>query len=262
MEDADLVAVPFLAVGGIRLAADMVADARGGEQVAFIGRVDEHLPGELLAGEHRDLGDASVGEAHALGAVEPLVAEDGQAELLHVILEDFLGHARFEDPHRALVLVHRDGALTLVAELRGLLPLPGLRLLILDPDAVIEVAGETADDGLVARVGVAQAGAAQAAEVDVGADDDDRLAHLLGLDGGDDPGGSAAVDDDVVGLCGGEAQGEEAEEGKAEEHGDLKEVSAAGGWRFGDNRVRWVSKAGGPEDKGWSVVSGWRTAWR
>jgi len=65
---------------------------------------------------------------------------------------------------------------------------------------VIEVASETADDGFVARVGVAESATAQAAEMDVGSDDKDGLAHLLGLDGGDDPRGSAAVDDDIVGL--------------------------------------------------------------
>ena len=155
VEDADLVAVPFLAVDGIRLTADVVADARGGEEVAFVGRVNEHLPGELLTGEHRDLGDPSVGQTYALGAVEPFVAEDGQAEFLHVIFEDLLGHARFEDPHRAFVLVHGHGALAFVAEGFRSLPCPGRVLLIFAPDSVVEVAGETTDHGLITRVRIA-----------------------------------------------------------------------------------------------------------
>ena len=52
----------------------------------------------------------------------------------------------------------------------------------------------------------------------VGADDDDGLSHLLGLDGGDDAGGRAAIDDDVIGFRRGETQREEAKKGEAEEH--------------------------------------------
>jgi hypothetical protein len=52
----------------------------------------------------------------------------------------------------------------------------------------------------------------------VRSDDDHGLAHLLGLDGGDDAGGSAAVDDEVIGLRGGEAESKKAEERQAEEH--------------------------------------------
>jgi hypothetical protein len=50
-------------------------------------------------------------------------------------------------------------------------------------------------------------------------DDDDGLAHLLHLDGGDDAGGGTAVDDEVVGFSGGKAERAEAEEREAEEHG-------------------------------------------
>ena len=66
----------------------------------------------------------------------------------------------------------------------------------------------------------------------VGPDDDHGFAHLLRLDGGDDSGGGSAIDDDVIGLRGGEAQGEEGKQGKAEEHGESKEVLAVGGWRL------------------------------
>jgi hypothetical protein len=55
--------------------------------------------------------------------------------------------------------------------------------------------------------------------MDVGSDDKDGLAHLLGLDGGDDPRGSAAVDDDIIGLGRDEAEGEQARDEQAEEHG-------------------------------------------
>ena len=66
------------------------------------------------------------------------------------------------------------------------------------PDAVIELAREAADDRLVAGIGEAQAAARQTAEVPVGRDDDDGLAHARGLNGGRDGGRGAAVDHDVV----------------------------------------------------------------
>ena len=202
VEDADLVAVPFLAVGGIGFAADMVADTGRGQEVALVGRVDEHLPLEGFSGQHRDLGDTSLDDAYALGAIEPFVAQDAQVEFLHIVFEDLLGHARFKDPHRPLVLVHGHRALALVAERLGLLPLPRLRLLVFHPDTVVEVAGQAADDGFIARVRVAQAAAAEAAEVDIGSDDHHGLTQLLSLDRGDHAGGGAAIDDDVIGLRG------------------------------------------------------------
>ena len=51
---ADLDAVEGLAVGGVRLAADVVADAGGGHEVAFVGAVDEHGAGEGASGFHGD----------------------------------------------------------------------------------------------------------------------------------------------------------------------------------------------------------------
>ena len=65
------------------------------------------------------------------------------------------------------------------------------------PDAVIEFAGEPADDGFVAGVGEAETTGGETAEMGVGGDDDCGFAHAAGLDGGDDGGGGAAVDDDV-----------------------------------------------------------------
>ena len=63
---------------------------------------------------------------------------------------------------------------------------------------MVEVAGEAADDGLVAGVGQAEPAGGEAAEVFVRADDDDGFAHLAGLDGGGDGRAGAAVDDQVV----------------------------------------------------------------
>ena len=130
-------------------------------------------------------------------AIEPLVAIDADLMLLDEILEHALGHVRLEDPHRPLRAIDRRRPLPLVAVLLPLLPLPRTWLVVVLPDAVVELAREAADDGLVAGVGEAEAAARQAAEVLVGTDDDDGLAQALRLDGGDHAGGSPAVDDEV-----------------------------------------------------------------
>src|SRR6185436_20776639 len=111
---------------------------------------------------------------------------DGDGELLHEVLEDRLGDARLEDPHRPMLAVHGGRALALVAVLVALLVDPRLGLLVVLPDAVIEVAREAADHALVAGVGEPEAAAREAAQVLVGADDDRRPSHLLRLDRGDD----------------------------------------------------------------------------
>jgi hypothetical protein len=136
---------------------------------------------------------------------------DGDFELLHVVLEDRLGDARLEDPHRPVFAVHRGRALSLVAVFLALLVHPRLGLLVVLPDAVVEVAREAADHALVARVGEAEAAARQPSEVLVGADDDGRLSHLLRLDRGDDARRGSAIDQEVgrfFGRAGGE-QGDE-----------------------------------------------------
>ena len=130
-------------------------------------------------------------------AVEPLVAIDGDLMLPDEILEDLLGDVRLEDPHRALRAVDGRRALPLVAVLLALLPLPRLGLVVVLPDAVVELARQAADDRLVAGVGEPEAAARQPAEMPVRADDDDascpaalpapRQSRRL----------SAAVDDDV-----------------------------------------------------------------
>ena len=72
-----------------------------------------------------------------------------------------------------------------------------LGLVVVLPDAMVELAGEAADDGLVAGVGEAEPARGEAAQMLVRADDDDGLAHALGLHRGGDRAGGAAVDEKV-----------------------------------------------------------------
>ena len=74
---------------------------------------------------------------------------------------------------------------------------PGGVVLIVLPDAVIEVARQAADGLLVADVGRAQAAGRQAAQMIRRLDEHDALAHPLGLNRRDDAGRRAAVNDDV-----------------------------------------------------------------
>ncbi len=62
---------------------------------------------------------------------------------------------------------------------------------------MVELARQTADDRLVAGVGEPETAARQAAEMSVRTHDDDGLAHAPRLNGGDDAGGGAAVDDEI-----------------------------------------------------------------
>lgn len=154
----------------------------------------------------------------------------GNAVLADQVLEDPLGHMRFEDPHGPLVAVDRGRALAAVAIAFALLPAPGVGLVVVLPDPVVELAREPADDALVASVGPAQAAARESAEVAVGAHDDDRLAHALRLDGRGDRRRGAAIDHHVIRLprAGKQRQREEKEGSEAEgNHGISGGVTGA-----------------------------------
>ena len=197
VEDARLDAVPLLAVGRLRLAADLVLDASGSHKIALVGGVDEHPPAIPFAAEHRHRRDPSARSGHALRPVEPLVAIDADLMFLDEIFEHFFSRVRLENPHRTLGTVDRRRSLPLVAVLFALLPGPCARLLVVLPDPVVELARQAADDGLVAGVCEPEASARQATEMPVRTHDDDALSQTTGLDGGDHAGGGSAVDDQI-----------------------------------------------------------------
>ena len=160
VQNAYLRAIMLFVEFGIRFPSDMIRNSGCGHEVAFVGRVDENLSSEGLTREHCNRDDSAIVEADAFGAIEPFIAKDGDSEFFHVIFEDLLGDAGFEDPHGALFLVHGHRALPLIAEGFALLVHPGFGLLIVLPDAVVEVAGEAADDGFISAIRVAQTPAA------------------------------------------------------------------------------------------------------
>ena len=202
----DLHAVQRLAVGCVGLAAHMVADARLGHEVAFVGRVDEHLAGELTSALHDDLHDASVLLHHALLQVETFAVDDGHlvaGGLDHRVI-DQRGHVRLEGPHGILggaVAVRSAGEIVLP---RLLTPLGGVG--VVPVDALVEFTRHPANRALVADVGRTEPAGGQAAEELRRLDEDGRPAVARGLDGGGDAPRGAPVDHDV-GLFGGEQGG-------------------------------------------------------
>src|SRR5262249_45578958 len=131
-------------------------------------------------------------------AVEPFVAVDGNLVFPDQLLKNLFCDVRLENPHRALLAVDRRRALPLIAIFVALFPLPGRGLVITLPNAVVKLAGQSADDGFVASVSESQTAAGEAAQMLVRRDDDDRLAHPPCLYRRRDRCRSAAVNDQVV----------------------------------------------------------------
>jgi len=123
-----------------------------------------------------------------MSAVEPPVPVDGNVVFGDEILKHLLGGVWLEDPHRALGAVDSRGALTAVAIVRPLLPFPGVVTLIVLPDAMVELPSQTPDDFLTARVGPAEPARREAAEMRIGTNENDRLAHPDRLHGCHDTG--------------------------------------------------------------------------
>jgi hypothetical protein len=198
VEHAKLHAVVLLAVDRVGLAAHVVIDAGGRHEVALVGGVDEHPPGIRAARERRDRLNSWASLADARLTIEPLVADDLDAVLGDELLEDPFGDVRLEDPHRAGRAVDGGRALAAIAEGRPFLPSPGLGPLVVPPDTVVELAGQAADNVLVAGVSHAEAAARQPAQVPVGRDDDHRPPHPRGLHRRGDPAARSAIDHDVT----------------------------------------------------------------
>ena len=159
---ADLDAVELLAELGGRFAAGHEGDARAGHQVAFVGRVHEHLAAGGVAVLEDQLRDPAAVAFHALEAV---LEEDRDAEV---------------GEHRQEERLHLGRALDLLLE-----------------EIEVDRLRHAADGGLFAVVDIAQAGGGH--PTDVAAEDEDayRLAHLLRLAGRGDRRRAGAVDHDV-----------------------------------------------------------------
>src|SRR5262245_19171198 len=198
MQNARLDTVPFLAVHAVGFAAYVITHSCRRHQIALVGRVDEHFAGVTFAAERRDRGDAGAVLLHAILAVEPFVAMDGDLVFPDQLFKNLFCDVRLEDPHRALLAVDRRRALPFIAIFFALLPLPGRGLVIKLPDAMVKLARQPADDRFVASVSESQTAAGEAAQMLVRRDDDDRLAHPTRLYRRRDCRCRAPVNDQVV----------------------------------------------------------------
>src|SRR3546814_19599709 len=88
-----------------------------------------------------------------------------------------------KDPHRFVQTVHGGGSLPFVTIFRMLLPFPCFRRIIMQPNAVVEVPGQSADHILVARIGIAKSAGGKPAKEYVGCNENDRFSHFFFLDG-------------------------------------------------------------------------------
>jgi hypothetical protein len=191
-------AVQRLAVRRVGLAPDVVGDARFGQQVAFVGRIYEHLPAIHRAVLRGETGDAP---ARLLHRGEALAGLHRHLHLGQPVRVNGGGDVRLKGPHRGV----RAGEFarcrltaTAPAEIvLGRLVLPRGGLGVVQGDAVIELAGQPADGRLVANVRGTQSARGQAADMGAGFHERHGLAQLDRLDGRDDARRSAAEDDDV-----------------------------------------------------------------
>src|SRR5690606_13930302 len=107
-----------------RLAADVVADAGGCHQIAFVRGVDEHATDKcgsvrvsaLTGRGSRNGSDAITFQANPLLAIEPFIAVDGDCVLADQVFEYLLRDVRLKGPHGAAIAIHRGGTLALVAK--------------------------------------------------------------------------------------------------------------------------------------------------
>jgi len=161
-------AVELLTVLGVGLAADRVAHAGGGEQVALVGRVDEKPGGHRQPAEHGDPRDPV---AFHRRLVEVLAAADRHVVVGDVAVDDPLSHAGLEEP---LLLLAVAGA-----------------------DVAVEPARQPADDVAAAVVGPAQPAGGHPAERLAGVQQHDRQAELRRGHRRDHPARRPAVDAEI-----------------------------------------------------------------
>lgn len=122
--------------------------------------------------------------------------------LRHQILKHLLRDMRLEDPHGPVLAVDGRRALADVAVFLLPLPFPGFILVVVLPDAVVEIAGSATDDLLLPGVRPSKPAGTQPPEVLVRTHDDHRLPKPLRLHRRDHGRGGPAINDNVMILPG------------------------------------------------------------
>ena len=140
MQDAYLIAIPFLAVDLVGFAAYRVRHSGSGHEISLVGRIDEHATLEQRTVESPYGLDATVLLGHSRRSVEPVIAMNLEFVVFHVRFKNVFCHMRFKDPHGSLLTVDGCCTLTFVAVFVFPLPFPSVRILVARPNAMIEIA--------------------------------------------------------------------------------------------------------------------------
>ena len=192
-------AVQRLAVLGVGLASNRVADVGGRQQIAFVGGVDEHPAAIRRAGFHPDRKDPPGDRArhgHAGAAVQSLVVADFDLVRANPVVEDLQGRARLKGPHR--IFARGGSGLAAVLVFLAGLPFPGRGIVVVLADRLVKFPRDAADGRLVPDVGLSQPAGGEPAQTLAGFDQHHGLAHPRRLDRGRDAAGRAPVNHDVV----------------------------------------------------------------
>ncbi len=151
VKNADLNAVPRFVVDSVRFTSDVIINAGARDQITFVCCVHKHAPMKSSAAKHRDGFDATIHQVYAFvrTAVQPFIAKHGNVCFGDHFFKDVFRDMRFKNPHRCSVTSAARRTLIAIAELCLILPLPCVRLLIVLPDAMVEITTQPADGVLV-----------------------------------------------------------------------------------------------------------------
>ena len=172
-------------------AGERVRDARGGHEVALVGRVDEHLRGDRPPRVARAGDDDAADPRPILGRLnEPRFTEHGHSRLLDEFVEHLLGHVRLDCVGAA------GAAATAPDRLVWLIPRELLAVAGHEPRE--KLASDAADRPWITDIDGGEAARGHAAEVPPRLDEHRVLPHAGRLHGRHHAPRGAAIDGDVA----------------------------------------------------------------
>ena len=136
VQDAGLDAVPSLVVDAVGFAADVIADAGGGQQITFVGGIDKDFSFKPITGEGGDGDDFGTVFFDAFVAVEPRFADYGDVVFFDEVFEDFFSDVGFEHPHGGFVFF-------VARVVGGFLLTPGFGIVVVAFDALVKFLRES-----------------------------------------------------------------------------------------------------------------------
>ena len=139
--------VDCFTVGLVRFATDVVADASLCHEVPFVSCIDKDSRFERTPALHDDVRNSRTLFDHATFKIQPLSKDDRYFCLGNHVVEDLGCHVRFKRPHRFFVFspIFEIGFAGLAS------PTFGCKVVFVD--ALVELAGQSANRALIADIG-------------------------------------------------------------------------------------------------------------